>query len=116
MEIIAISAVVGAVAFGLGIACGRSSPCAHEIIKLPTSDTVPASWLENERRQTRWVHEELEYVKRSCRSHHRPPFLGCDGCHHSTRYYAQTVEQQRMADMLAKAQDTAKQLVKDLRA
>jgi hypothetical protein len=31
MEIIAVSAVVGAVAFGLGIACGRSSPCVHAV-------------------------------------------------------------------------------------
>lgn len=59
---------------------------------------------------------ELEHVKRSCRLHHQPPFLGCDGCHHSTRYFAQTVEQQKLADMLGKAKNTASQLVKDLSA
>ena len=113
MEIIAISAVVGAVAFGLGIACGKGSPCTHDLDFTPK---VPSQWLEDERRRTRLLEEELRWVKRSCRQHHQPPFLGCDGCHSVTKYYAQTVEQQRMADMLAKAKDTAKQLAKDLSA
>ena len=74
------------------------------------------SKLAYERRVNQRLREELEYVKMSCRLHHQPPFLGCDGCHHTTRYFAQTVEHQKMADMLARAKDSAKQLVKDLSA
>jgi hypothetical protein len=117
MEIIAVSAVVGAVAFGLGIACGRSSPCIHDI-KI-NDDYHSRKWvaeaqLDYERTLKKSLEQELDYIKRSCRLPHQPPFLGCDGCHHTTRYFAQTVEQQKLADMLARAKDTAKQLVKDL--
>lgn len=66
-------------------------------------------------RENEMLKSELEYVKRSCRSHHQPPFMGCNNCCGvQVKYYAQTIEQQKIADMLSKAQNTAKQLVKDL--
>jgi hypothetical protein len=68
-------------------------------------------------RENEMLKSELEYVKRSCRNHHQPPFLGCDHCYGAqVKFYGQTLEQQKMADMLSKAQNTAKQLVKDLSA
>lgn len=82
----------------------------------PFSEVMLEDQLKRERRENEMLKSELEYVKRSCRSHHQPPFLGCDGCHTVTRYYAQTIEEQRIADMLAKAKTTATQLVKDLTA
>lgn len=111
METIIIAALVGVLGVVFGYSVGST--------KL-SDDIVPLDWrdreIENERRRNQVLQEELEFVKRSCRFHHQPPFLGCDGCHHTTRYFAQTIEQQRMADMLARAKDTATQLVKDLSA
>lgn len=99
--------------------CGSCPPP----IKLPNDDlcckTFSEITLENRvanlLRENEMLRCELEYVKRSCRNHHQPPFLGCDHCCGAqVRYYAQTVDDQKIADMLAKAKNTATQLVKDL--
>ncbi len=112
METLGIAGLVGLGFFAIGIICGKGE--SRDIESLAAK--VPESWLESERQLTRSLREELEHVKRSCRLHHQPPFLGCGGCHPVTRYYGQTVEDQKLADMLAKAKTTAMQLVKDLTA
>jgi len=117
--IVGIGFVVFFIGFGVGRA-GRHSPPLFPDEFVSGFDRSRADRAESERDYERVrrnaVEQELDYVERSCRLHHQPPFLGCDGCHHTTRYFAQTVEQQRIADMLGKAKDTAKQLVKDLSA
>ena len=116
MEIIAACFLVGAVMFGLGVLCGKNSPCSCQM-HVPAIPIFTYSELDFSRQRVKSLEEELDYVKRSCRRHHQPPFLGCDNCPATkVRYYAQTVDEQRMADMLSKAKNTASQLVKDLRA
>lgn len=81
----------------------------------PFSEVQLEYRVSNLSRENEMLKSELEYIKRSCRLHHQPPFLGCDSCCGAqVKYYAQTVEQQKLADMLSKAQVSAKQLLKDL--
>jgi hypothetical protein len=91
--------------------CGKPNP--NEIDCTPK---VPRSWLDDANRHTRLIEEELQFVKRNCHRHHQPLFLGCNGRHTEVRYYAQTVEQQKMANMLARARNSTAQLLKDLTA
>lgn len=77
--------------------------CSHDI-QMPPSTIGSYRSFEQERDRQKIVSLELEldYVRRSCRLHHQPPFLGCDGCHHTTKYLAQTVKQQELVDLVKK--------------
>lgn len=86
----------------------RNTPFSERMLE----DKVKSLKLKNE-----CLSAELEYIKRSCRSHHQPPFMGCNHCCGAqVKYYAQRAEEQKLADMVSKAQVSAKQLLKDLTA
>jgi hypothetical protein len=96
---------IGFLTFLVGLTVGRigreADSISNSVADIQNIEIRPERDFERERNRS--LEQELEWVKRNCRLHHQPPFLGCGGC-------------QRIADMLAKAKDTATQLVKDLSA
>lgn len=98
MEIIAISAVVGAVAFGLGIACGKSSPCNHDIYGVyPKTSEWEVKLAKLEMEQSR-----LDHLYRSI-TRDRRYFSDYMAVHHEVcgkTFYAKTVKDADVQEML----------------
>lgn len=116
MEIIAISAVVGAVAFGLGIVCGKGSPCDHMLYdfqetrlgKLSSLETK-VFHLESENRRLQFLYESLTRDKRMFNEYMMAHCGKCEG-----KFYAQTPKEQEVADMLKSITLSSKEIAKKL--
>ena len=110
MEIIAISSIIGIVAFAIGIFCGKSSPCHHEIYcdlnnarfgNLGALETK-VYMLESENQRLQCIYESLS---RKERYFHEYMMAHCSKCDRT--FYAKTPKEQEIADLL-KTLDTGK--------
>lgn len=107
MEITAIAFFVGAVMYGLGVFCGKSSPCSHEYSDYLTLARV-SDWemklghLEAENRRLDRLYSD---VTRNERTFHEYMAAHCSNC--NKIFYAQTPKEQKIADLL-KTLDTSK--------
>jgi len=110
MEIIVISAFVGIVLFAIGIVCGKSSPCSHEIYcdsysgcrgKLNNLE-LEVSQIKAENERLNFLYTSLTRDKRTFSEYMAAHCGGCD-----RTFYAKTPKEQEVADMLKKL-DTSK--------
>lgn len=109
IEIIAISAFVGIVAFAIGCFCGKASPCSHDIyhdadIRLRDMDKILQQdnkiyTLESELRAWKY---HFNYAS--------PMYHNCTPC--VTKVYAETPDKQEIVDLLMKTQVNVKDLAK----
>lgn len=110
MEIIAVSAIVGIVSFSIGIFCGKSSPCHHEIYcdlydirlgKLGSLETK-VYMLESENKRLNYLYENLIRDKRMFQETYAAHCITCN-----KNFYSKDEKGQDVADLL-KTLDTSK--------
>lgn len=122
MEPLTITTIAFMVFF-IGFAVGRTSggrranpvyilaeDFSHEKLRRAESE------LYSERVRNSSLEQEKQYLIRSCRLHHYPPFHGNCCCFsvHEPKVYARSVDEQKLVDIITKGQKSAEQLAKDL--
>ena len=111
METIAISAIVGAIFFVLGLISGKCSPCnsgADLLGKLSSLETK-VYVLEQENKRLNYVYENMSRGKRMF---HEYMMSHCSICHKD--FYAKAPKEQDVADMLKSITLTSEEIAKKL--
>lgn len=117
MEITTYIAVAFMVFF-IGFAVGRTGRRNEEnlFIKPNSLEHYELSNLKRELDYERTVgcslREQIKYINYNCRYRHE--FGSCCNCRCEKKFYAQTVDQQKLVDVIVKSQKSAEQLAKDL--